>query len=411
MKQIQADSKKIETILQDMLALIKAHGGWIDHNLVMTAQGGALSLTLEGPVNAMDNIITMPEELLIPAEHIGLSVRDGQFVVDPDKTVITDVQAQLLDYIIALYNESDKKGWTETYCPFIALKDYPAVLDKILAARVHHEKFYETIDLWRRPKESEEELNAVICDAFLKTRVLGQKEGDNKQVSQKIMPIIDFLNHDNDGSSFNFTKEGKTRLQVASRQPIIDSRECFALYNVMDALDSYLGYYFVDTRVNLVRSVPMTINLGGNRTLQIEARRTTLNKGKTPQHLNDLRRIMPIVTRADGSDVTVVSHMMITLLPMPHAMRRILLAVIRGALGEEKNARDVAAVTQKAEREIVTKNITYYKELAQVLDDLPAAAQDLPAVAMTRDLAETQLTKLYKYLYDPAFWKQAADMT
>ena len=82
-----------------MLALIKAHGGWIDHNLVMTAQGGALSLTLEGPVNAMDNIITMPEELLIPAEHIGLSVRDGQFVVNPDKTVITDVQAQLLDYI------------------------------------------------------------------------------------------------------------------------------------------------------------------------------------------------------------------------------------------------------------------------------------------------------------------------
>jgi hypothetical protein len=404
---IRSENKAIVKELKQLEKLIVENGGWFDEQLAIVEKDGALSIEIEGPKNQGEYIIKVPEKLLVNAKDLHIKLEGDQFIIDPDKSVMSDKQIAVSEHMICLYNLTNKAKLHREEFPWIALKGSLELMDLLSHARSSNKALEEKQsfmhDLPGAPSENE-----FVCSSFVLTRVLGRKESDGAQKVQKIMPFIDYLNHDHKGSQFIFSGQGEaeSNLRIQNSQPFMDQLQCYVTYGIYDSLDTFISYGFVDRRAPYVRSVPTVVDTAKFGRLTVNSYPGAKNEKLLSKEIRDLQRFMPVINR-DEDGQFMVSHLMIPVLKWPHILRRVLRIIIRTMAGPDASQKDVIQEVYEAEKQILEANILFYQSL---IKDLSAAkAGDEAHRALAVDLAQLQLYKLYKYRYDETFFMHLMD--
>ncbi|MDH5217942.1 MAG: hypothetical protein OEX19_09615, partial [Gammaproteobacteria bacterium] len=229
--------------------------------------------------------------------------------------------------------------------------------------------------------------NQAIINGFFNSRVLGLSK-DGRQVQRVIMPVIDYMNHHWRGAPYNYqTTDSPGRLSVDCAQPNPESNECFAFYNTMDALDSYIKYGFADLSAPLVRSVSLDISIENVGTIHIIGAIAKTARRKSLKSFKNIPRQVPLLGEVKKGSHLNVSHIFIPGTNTPFAMKRILAALIQNLSVEKLSMTDLRKIIKKCEEQIVEANIVYYKKLETMTE-----LQNL------KELANSQLNNIDRYV-------------
>ena len=196
------------------------------------------------------------------------------------------------------------------------------------------------------------------------------------------MPFVDFFNHHSMSPSFQ-RQDGE--MGVACSRPNPGSNECFVRYNVMDAMDTYLNYGFVDRSANFLRSVPARIDLPGIGTIGIRGRVAQPRKQPLPSGLEDLGIYLPRLQRV--SDKTLVAAQMLIPTSNLHYRLGSAFGVMIHKLVPEGVSHDMLLTAlESATDQLLRANDNYYWDLQNQVDSLggrlkpPAAREQLYAL-------------------------------
>ncbi len=398
---IESDNKELKKHLDDLEAALVGYNAWFHPQLALIDRGGAMSVQIEGPLNPSEVIMKVPQRLFVSADDLNVSLKGNDFSVDPNPDKLTAEQIDIGKRMIDIYNITDKATLHRGECPWILYRECPELLDKLTHARTPN-KFLQEKQTYLHNLPGAKDEEDFTCWSFLQTRVLGQKSEDTHAKQQVMMPVIDYLNHDGEGCPFIMRKtdDHGNIMDIQNRQPYFDRRECCVSYGTYDTLDTFLSYGFPDISAPFVRSIPVDVEIEGFGTMHIGGMLGAKNDSELPKEIHDLRRYMPVPTRRQDGSLSV-SHIIITIGKSPHALRRVLQVMIRSFIGQDAAREVVIDNVYAAEDKIIKENIAFYESMLKSVQTTPAPDHLKDPIAL---IAQVQLNKLYKYMYDFNFF-------
>jgi hypothetical protein len=409
---IKSDDKTIENKLDLLVNALTKHGAWFHENLMLNCTEKSISVKMAGPCNPDEIIIKIPEKLLVPAFDFNISVEGDKFIINPDTEKLSSEQIEIGELVFELYNLADRVAFYKNESPWIRFRTAPWLLEELMKSRTSNKQQEIKRDFINKSPDSMT-VEKFIAENFPMTRVFGynkinKDKNENTEsdmtasLKQVIMPVIDFMDHNHNGGSFNLGKDDNDALvlKLKNKQPIMASNDCFAFYGVYDAVDTFFNYGFIDEDAPFLRSIPVEVEIHDEEKLTIQSLLAIPNK-EVHKDLEDLKPMIPIVMKNKDQSGLVASHMFITLPPRPHATRRILRAIIRTMVGPSVSEEFVTEKIEKTEKFIVEKNIDFYKELREKADKDDKTPADLKE--QIKHIANVQLNRLYKYAYNSEF--------
>lgn len=398
---IESDNKELKKHLDDLEAALVGYGAWFHPQLALIDNGGAMSVQIEGPLMPNEIIMKVPQKLFVSSDGLNVSLKGKEFSIDPDPKKLTPEQIDIGKRMIDIYNITDKATLHRGECPWIIYRESPDLLDKLTHARTPN-KFIQEKQTYLHNLPGAKSEEDFTCWSFLQTRVLGQKSLETQAKEQVMMPIIDYLNHDGEGCPFIMRKDDALGhvMDIQNRQPYFDRRECCVSYGTYDTLDTFLSYGFPDVSAPFVRSVPVDVEIAGYGTMHVSGMLGAKNDTDLPKEIFDLRRYMPVPAKKQDGSLSV-SHMIIPVGKSPHALRRVLQVMIRSYIGQDAQREVVIDNVYAAEEKIIKDNIAFYETMLKSVR-ATSAPDDLKAPI--EFIANVQLNKLYKYLYDYNFF-------
>jgi len=305
-----------------------------------------------------------------------------------------------------IYNLTGRSTFHADEYVWVRYRESPDLLEHLLKARTMSHDQKDRLNFTQQGEGCADEAS-FICNTFWQTRTLGSKAEQNGPVEQMLMPFVDYLDHHHTGSPFSFPPRAEGEepvLSILNRQPFLSTSTLYVCYNLHDALDTFIYYGFIDTEARLVRAVPMTIDLGDGKRLEISSMSTRV-KAPLTDDIKDLQAYSPkVMVALDDKNKLLVSHLLIPILDAPHSLRRILKSIIHAAFREDKKSPQYFIdLTYRTEREVVENTIAFYKNTLARIQDREDAPADL--FTDTARLCKVQLSKLYKYFYNEKFFK------
>lgn len=418
MVQFACDDKETEKVLKRLCKQVTENGGLIYDGLTIGTDNGALKITVDEQKKTGEKILVLPKKALLPVSKFKFGLKRSDIVIESHDDDLSQGQVDMMETMIALYNLTDKikqQKETVTLGTYYTDKD---LFDVIIKARGDG-----GVPFLERMLVTDEK--DFYLDSFIKTRVLGYKETDDpnesevdengkkiKQVKplQVIMPIIDFLNHhpnapgffiggdagkmpDEDEELYNPAEQG---VSVAKACPVEDSNECYVSYGIFDAYDTFLHYNYVETGATIVRSVPMELEMPGIGTLKIEGYTGRVNFKKLPEKMKDLKFYIPAVTASKKDNKITLSHLFIPGNRAPRALRRVLSAAVN-QLRPQVSEQEFKDAIFEVERQIIIRNLSYYKELSDFMASYKPSAKTKIIAANAKQAAQTQIGKIQDY--------------
>ncbi len=405
MIKIASDNKAIEKCIRRLEKNVLDHNGWLDSDLVIRCEGGELSIEKHSFFDPRSPLIAVPQEMLLPTDKMKMAAKGDDLIMQPEDGALTPLQTDTAETMLELYNLTDKLKLHRESCCWLSFRENIEALDAILEARSIGVKAHEYYKFAKG--ESDINLSVIECDSYIKTRTIGLKNVKGAEpniIHTYLMPIIDFMNHHVNGANFNLSKgeeppEVDKFMQVRDSRPILNSHECYAYYNMLDTVDTFINYGFPDNSAPYVRSVPLQIDLGDAGKLVINSLSQGLIRQRLHKTIAGLRPYIPNTIRNEDG-LLEVSHMVIpSMMAAPNAMRRVLRMLISGKAARIFNTNQVWEKVLEAEDTIMNANITFYDNLYEKADKALATSSD-KHWELTRHIASTQKNVLSKYLFE-----------
>ncbi|HPD83452.1 MAG: hypothetical protein R3D88_06685 [Alphaproteobacteria bacterium] len=394
---IQADTPSVSKALKNLETSLTRHGAWFHDNLSIICKNGLMHMEMDGPTTVNEPIMMVPEDLLIPLEGLNVFNQNDKLCCTPDKNVLSPAQCEIGQAVVDLFNETEKLKFHRNEYPFIKYQKSPELLEMLMDGRSIHDQFKIKKSFLRKEEISMSE-DEFVCWSYFQTRILGRSDPQGN-VTLYILPLVDCLDHDSQGDPFFF--KDKKVLYVRNKQPYVYSRQCYARYGTYDALDTFLAYGFPDKNAPFVLSIPLIIDIPGHGVLNIESQAIRPTKHEIPPQLEDLKSFVPTLTKEESSDKFTISYLFIPAISFPQSMRRILMIIMRSFIGENASQEFLVEQVYRAEDIVLKSNIEFYKDIISKTEE-NNAPQNLKDEIIS--VAETQLTKLYKYHYNPDFF-------
>lgn len=405
MVHIRADNPEIEKEITRLVDLIEDGGGGFHSKMLIVSQGSDLSIETIEPMDRAKELIRLSRSLLLPTDQCDISIKGDEFVVEHRaQSVLRDDQREIFDTMFNLYNLTGKVAFQREVSLMLNLKPHGKLFDKLMSARDIPEGYKKTVDEIGKELDGGNTDN-VLPDIFMKTRHLSYNDHVRVSSVSIIMPVIDFINHNWNGSVF-MNPDGPRRgdLVVNNSQPMEDSLECYAYYGAMDSLDTLVRYDFVDTSAPILRSVPLEIPVFDWGKINIGAAFGGNFQGKLPAKMQPLKTYFPLVKKEEGENAITTKFLLIPHGVSPRALRHVLSFLLTSFMQECGIAEDLAQEKREewiegAEELVLSKNRAFYEELLSVASETQpvndGAARNI--VQSVKALAELQLTKLSGY--------------
>ncbi len=396
---VESDNPEIKKELLALEKLIEQGGGGIHSKVIICDQGGGLSIKTAEPMDRGKEIIRLSRDTLLPADQYNVLVKRDEFHLEfPKNSSLSNLQRQLAETMIALYNLTGKVRLHKELSFLLSLQPYPELFEKLKEGRVFGKNVLNWSERLRKGMD-EDEFNDFLSDSFLKTRHLGY--GDHLRTSDVsiLMPLVDFLNHHWQGAAFNVgLGVRKGDLAVTANQVVEGSTECYAFYGPMDALDTLLRYDFVDEYSPVVRSVPVTLEVDGFGTIKVNSTPGVINTKKLGKQIADLNRFIPTLTARKDKQFFGVSHLLIPTDGSPKALRRVLYIILANMTQEpEMDKSFYEPWIRQAEAKILEINIAFYNDLLELTRKISEKNGPGPGLDRVNQMARAQLRKLAQY--------------
>ena len=356
---IQSDNPDIEKVLIGINDRVMAEGAVMAEGLEIACKNGEMSILSSG-VPTAGPLIKMPHNCLLPYDDFTLALEGSDIVIKSHTDKVTPLQVGLMEYMMALYNMTDKIDLHRAASPWMILQKAPEVLD-ILAMGREGDGFRGQVSAIRQEKAGD----AFTLSTFFNSRLLGCRLYEPKTKKKRVlMPILDCLNHTAAGAFFqnDYPDKGRSSIFIRQSNPVPGSNECYAFYGRLDAFDSYINYGFVDEKAPMVRSVPIDIDFGKFGTIKIRGLTGMVKKSELPDLYKDLFFHMPIINVYHDEKRAEMSHIFIPGRNARKSMRRILEFVILLLIPSISESEALGYVL-KAESEIINRNVAYYNDL------------------------------------------------
>lgn len=390
--QLVCDNRRIQREVGALYELCEAAGAVLNPALRMVVGDRAIWLESDLPADDRSVLVSLPESCLPPVQAFHLEVADDRLVIRDQHTELPESQTRCFEHLVAIYNATGKLATHRDQSPWFALSDQPSLLERLVAARAGAPRIESTHARWREGPD-----DSLLIDTFLATRQYGLGDSGDGSVRPVLLPFIDFADHHPAAPGFQQpaarAPQGH-RIVLSNAKPLPNSQECRVAYGMLDALDSYLTYGFIEADTDLVRSVPLTIELDVGR-IKVESRATGAAGHKLPDRLRDIRPWVPRILGHGGGEITVAQ----LLLPggqAPFALRRVLNWLIRH-FDPGMKLDHVRAAVLEAEGQVLAANRAYWDDLKGLAETACADAPQHPGIAMVTRLAERQLELLEAY--------------
>lgn len=405
MIELDTDDTAVSAALEDLAATVARHGGRAAPAARCRARNGELTIHADPAPGRNARLLEVPELCLPPVDAFAFDVRDDRFAIRRALRPLAASEQAAMEAMLAVYNACGKPAAWRRTSPWLALGADPGVLDRLVAGRsqIRH---VQNLDRLRSEGATDELLLRHFLGArayFLKA-VSASRTTKARPASAVLMPFIDFLNHHFAARPYQLTADAgraERTLWTFGDQPGAGSTECFVHYNVIDRLDSYLSYGFLDESAPIVASIPLAIALPEGGTLVVQGEIGGAFSGQLPSGARDLRTFMPQIRGADAGRLSV-QRLLIPGPDKPMALRRVLRMLLPKALGPTKPAALRAAV-ESVERQVLRANLDYYEGVhsraSEALQHSPDAAPPGRRAALdtVQALAEAQRAHLAAY--------------
>lgn len=390
MPSFKCENPIFEKLLSELHDLILEYGGYVNDKIIFLEEQGELSILSSLPKENTDELIVLPDACLPRIDDFLITVQDNKLLASPKSSDVRESHVVVMGLMMDGYNITNKLAKHRETNPWLALKQSPVLMQKLYEARYDAPKIKQFYEKYESKKDEE-----LLMDTFIGSRTLALNPGGGEKSPRCLMPLIDFVNHYFVGSEFQVSNDQNRTISIRNFVPVTGSQECFVRYTILDALDSFLLYNFVDLSVPFVRSVPLQFDLHELSGVQVQACVSQLYRGTLPAPVNDLRMYIPYVMEGDDS-VMQLSHLLIPGATAPLALRRVLAFYIRGW----KPGLSLPAVKKiilNAEELIVHENTKYYMNLSSFIETTDDCNVPAGIVSSIKILVDSQLKKLQQY--------------
>jgi hypothetical protein len=391
MVSIAADNLQVERSLRKIVALSEKAGAEFSDDLVLKSVNGYLSVEAP-PESAGKVLVRLPWDCLVPFSPFRLSIVNDDLAISSYEEGLTDECVVIMEALLELFNLTRKVAHHRRTSPWRLIISYPTILKCVRQGRDREDfALFEQFIV----SGGEDEL---MLQSFLNSRVLGYKASTTAPPYPVLMPVIDLFNHHFQGALFQIDEvpDKERSLAIARSMPLPGTgTECFACYGAHDSFDTWVTYGFVDQSALFVRSVAMTIDLPNLGTIRLTNFDKTRDRRALPPSVSDLRFYIPALL-ARRADHIEVGRLLIPGPSAPRALRRTLHFLIAEMSPGHSRQRDLV---MEAERQIITANKAYYRDLVAFLRTL--CPQDPLQKPILRDfihMSELQLARIWNYL-------------
>jgi hypothetical protein len=375
-----ADNPKIEQALGKICQTIVDNGGYIDPNISVSYQNDVFSVCKTGEIT-VPHAIKVPHSLLIPYQAFDLDIEDGRIVVASYKDHVTALQLQMFKDVLALYNETPLLKNHYESNPWLHYQRHPQIIALLLRGRTG-----DALAVIRKMLTDPDYKDELALFTFFKKRLaFARTDARSSDVTEVIMPVIEFLTHHPQGGQYQNVYEGASNVGfmcIDAQAPVENSVTCHASYGAIDALEGYLNYGFISEYASFVRSCPLQIEIDGLGTLAINANNIIEPIDGRPEHLKNLGYYLPRIHYFDDLKLVRLSHLIVPGVNAPHSLKRVLREAVL-AFDETLNDAEIAAYVKDIEQQLIEKNLDFYSELTSLIDFSSASsilARDLERV-------------------------------
>ena len=384
----ECENPALKKALVDLHALIVDCGGYVSDDVTLLEVQGELSILSSLPNDNHENLIVLPDSCLPRINDFVIKAHDNELSAEPRSSNVSETHIATMGLMINVYNITNKLSKHRATNPWLALKNSPALMQKLYEARAAEPKVKEYYEKFKRNNFDE-----LLLDSFLGSRMFDLNSAGESERLYCIMPFIDFANHYLGSPPIQLNNDKASTLSLRNSVPIAGSKECYYCYSILDALDSFLVFGFVDANSLFVRSVPLQFDLNEYSRIQVHSRATRLFTGKLSDYVQDLRLYLPYILEVDDS-VMQLSHLIIPGETAPVALRRVLTYLIRDwKPGLAPSV--VNNIVINAEKSIINKNVDYYTSLLSAIEGSDDVSADI--TQSMKSLVDIQLNKLYQY--------------
>jgi 2-polyprenyl-3-methyl-5-hydroxy-6-metoxy-1,4-benzoquinol methylase len=361
--------------MRHICALLSKQGAWFHPHLRVHAEGGNLSL--HGmPGSQRQSYLRVPMSSMPHLECFTISLKDNKFSCQTNGTSLLPNHHEMMETMIELYNVTGKAALWAKSLPFLAWKGEPA-LQLLLSLRGHDQRFENFQNL-----AIASDYENLIVKSFFGSRQFGMREQhlqalgmlEVKEKRNVLLPVIDCLNHSLDAEGFTTPTDNGELVMRTFHQPLNHSGELLVRYNYYDAVDTLLGYGFVDVSSHWLASVPMKLFVNSH-VVEVKSNKV-VSEVRLPHDIADLRSYMPMIS-SQNENLTRVTKLMLCV-RQPFSLRRILTYMVYH-LGLAHTELVAENQVRSLEKQVIEYNFRWWKSFALEIDHLPPhhAAQQL----------------------------------
>lgn len=383
---IDVTNPALEKYLLELQTLLLNEGAFLHPQLTILERNGNFGVRSDLLRTLHDCLLKVPITCLPSLAAFDLRIAGDDICIDNVADGTSSTHKRCMELMLAIYSTSGKLAEVRKKSPWFALANFPELLQKLLCLREGVKKFEKNQRLLEK-----KQFDKLLLSNFLGTRHFNLP-GEKGQV---LMPFIDYINHHHLATGFmSGDIAGSQALSVNNSKPVSDTEEVFVCYfSMMDPVDSWLNYNFVDEATPIAKSIPLVLNIGSGRQIRIKA--FSAGNKQAPKQLKDLTVFMPAIIEKTENYLTV-SRLIIPHEKAPLALRRVLGFLIRTLCPELGNTA-LQSHVEKAEAEVIGINIKYYRDLAAAVE---LSQNEIPAESphsQIQRIAELQLAKLSAY--------------
>jgi len=239
-------------LVEELLQLISNEGGYVNKHLELVVDSrGNFTFTYSKKPKLGDKLISLPINCMPIMSDFSFELDGETLVAMPkQKALISPLHVKGMEIAVALYNLFAKVESYSKVAPPVCFRNDIDLCHTLLKA-----VNMEVMSLEYLPQLSD--LKVV---SFLHTRIYNDVETG----TDRLIPFLEFVDHHSLAEGFHAgrTELGKRNVEIFF-QPVENNvgRGVFISYSLMDALESFVKYGFVDKSAFFVKSQPFYITL------------------------------------------------------------------------------------------------------------------------------------------------------
>lgn len=248
MIKIKTLNKRAQQLIAGLVELILGNGGFIHPNLKVLVVGNDLSVSFIKKLNKGEQLIALPLSCMPILSDFEYTIKNHHMIATPKESrSISLVHRDVMSMSVELYNLFDKVEDYSHFSPPIQLKKHSVLCQTLLKAS-KAEAFSD--QLFKTPNDLK-----IVC--FWHNRAYY----DVDSATDRLIPFLEFVDHHSFADGYRAGSLPSIGDIVELRYiPIEASKAVYVSYSLIDALQTFVKYGFVDRSSFFVQSQPFVFN-------------------------------------------------------------------------------------------------------------------------------------------------------